>query len=1323
MHLHVVKLVFFLALAAACSTGGNGDEQFVYSGFTGANLTLDGAAVITHAGLLELTNGTLRQKAHAVHPVPFRLRSGSSTSTTAVRSFSASFVFAIVCPDADACGHGIVLFVAPADHDFSAAFPSQYIGLFNGTSNGDAANNLFGVELDTDQNSEFRDIDGNHVGVDINSLTSVDSASAGYYDDAGDHGFRNLTMASHGTAMQVWVDYNGTARQISVAMAPLKMSKPSRPLLSTTYDLSTVFTMDKPYKVGFSSATGSFNSKHYVLGWSFAVDGRPAPAIDVDKLPKLPRFAPKHKPKMVEIIPPLATAAFVVVSLLLIRRRMRYSELREDWEVEFGPHRFSYKDLFHATDGFKSDNLIGVGGFGRVYKGVLPSSKLEVAVKRVSHDSKQGMREFIAEVVSIGRLQHRNLVQLLGYCRRKGELLLVYEYMSNRSLDKHLYDDGVLDWGQRFQIIKGIASALLYLHEEWEKVIVHRDIKTSNVLLDSEMNGRLGDFGLARLYDRGADPQTTHVVGTIGYLAPELGRSSKATPLTDIFAFGIFILEVTCGQRPVVQVPHEGHLVLIDWVLEHWHKGSVIETVDPKLQGNYNVDEVCLVLKLGLLCSHPLSNARPPIRQVVKYLNGDMEMPELVPTHHSFHTLALMQNQGFDSYIAPFFVLLPILLFYGFHLVLAIAAGDDHQFVFSGFSGANLTLDGTATVTADGLLELTNGSTQLKGHAFFPAPLSFRRSGNGSTVRSFSASFVFAILTTYPNLSCHGVAFVVAPSSDLSTALAQQYMGLTDIDRNGDASNHFFAAELDTMQNVEFQDINNNHVGVDINGLRSVEARSAGYYDDGNGSFHGMNLIGGDAMQAWVDYDGDVARINITIAPIDVPKPARPLISAAYNLSDVLMEPSFIGFSSSTGPINSRHYVLGWSFGMNKPAPAIEIAKLPKLPRLAPKPRSKVLEILLPLATAAFLFSLGIAVVFVVRRRRRYAELREDWEDEFGPHRFAYKDLLHATDGFNDKHVLGAGGFGRVYRGTLPKSKLEVAVKKVSHESRQGMKEFVAEVASIGRIRHRNLVQLLGYCRRKGELLLVYDYMSNGSLDRYLHYEGNRPVLDWAHRFQVIKDVASGLLYLHEKWDKVVVHRDIKASNVLLDGEMNARLGDFGLARLYDHGDDSHTTHMVGTMGYLAPELIHTGKASTLTDVFAFGIFILEVICGQRPIKQDEHGAQVLLVDWVLDQWQNGSLLDAVDPRLQGEYNVEEACLVLKLGLLCSHPSPSARPCMQKAVDYLEGDTPAPEMASTQESLKELALMRNKGFDPYIMSYHPSSTVSFGTVSDISGGR
>jgi hypothetical protein len=314
----------------------------------------------------------------------------------------------------------------------------------------------------------------------------------------------------------------------------------------------------------------------------------------------------------------------------------------------------------------------------------------------------------------------------------------------------------------------------------------------------------------------------------------------------------------------------------------------------------------------------------------------------------------------------------------------------------------------------------------------------------------------------------------------------------------------------------------------------------------------------------------------------------------------VVLGTAYVGFASATAVLSSRHFVLGWSFALDGPAPALDIGALPALPPAWPKPRSRVLEIVLPVASATLVLAVGATIYSLAQRRLRYAELHEDWEVPFGPHRFSYKDLFHATKGFSDKQLLGEGGFGGVYRGALRKSGMEIAV---SHESRQGIKEFVAEVVSIGRLRHRNLVQLLGYCRRKGELLLVYDYMPNGSLDKYLHGgNGSRGAIDWPQRLHIIRGVASGLLYLHEDWEQIVIHRDVKASNVLLDSEMNGRLGDFGLARLYDHGADAQTTHVVGTMGYLAPELGHTGKATPATDVFAFGAFLLEVTCGRRPV-------------------------------------------------------------------------------------------------------------------------
>ncbi|VAH34259.1 unnamed protein product [Triticum turgidum subsp. durum] len=481
------------------------------------------------------------------------------------------------------------------------------------------------------------------------------------------------------------------------------------------------------------------------------------------------------------------------------------------------------------------------------------------------------------------------------------------------------------------------------------------------------------------------------------------------------------------------------------------------------------------------------------------------------------------------------------------------AAAADEQFVFDGFTGANLTMDGMATVTPNGLLQLSNATSQLKGHAFFPTPLQFHRAPNSTAMRSFSTAFVIGIIGAYDTLSSHGMAFVVAKSANFSSALPGQFLGLVGSANNGNATNHLFAVEFDTILNSEFNDMSGNHVGVDVNGLNSVDADNAGYYDDdGTGAFRNISLVDRKPMQVWVDFDGRTMQVNVTMAPLQVARPKRPLLSAVVNLSSVIDGTAYVGFSSSSGILFCRHYVLGWSFKMNGAAPALNISSLPSMPVTFPKPRSKVLEIVLPIASALLVFAVAAAVFVCMRRRRMFGELKEDWEATFGPHRFSYKDLYHATDGFSDERLLGIGGFGRVYRGTLPKSKsAEIAVKKV-----------------IGRLRHRNLVQLLGYCRRKGELLLVYDYMPNGSLDKHLYDDGEKKTaaaagLGWGQRFRIIKGVASGLLYLHEDWEQVVVHRDIKASNVLLDADMNGRLGDFGLARLYDHGTDPHTTHVV----------------------------------------------------------------------------------------------------------------------------------------------------------------
>ncbi|XP_062095545.1 L-type lectin-domain containing receptor kinase IV.1-like [Humulus lupulus] len=651
-------------------------------------------------------------------------------------------------------------------------------------------------------------------------------------------------------------------------------------------------------------------------------------------------------------------------------------------------------------------------------------------------------------------------------------------------------------------------------------------------------------------------------------------------------------------------------------------------------------------------------------------------------------------------------------------LVITQVLADDEDlsgFTFTGFksnSNENISLSGEAAISDIGLLRLTNTSSKSqKGSAFYSKPLTFKyfpntTSTTSTTCFSFSTTFVFAIKPGQSStMNGHGMALAIAPTLSLPGASPNRFLGLFNESNNGNATNHVVAVELDTNRSKSFQDIDDNHVGIDINGLESVISAPAAYFVGDNGEFKNLSLVSGQPMKVWVEYDAVEKQLNVTLAPANVvSKPRKPLLSLTRDLSPILKDTMHVGFASSTGAVGSNHYVLGWSFKFNGQAQELDFEQLPKLPGyLGPSKNKKgfkpILTIVLPIV---LVIAMAISViVYVVKRNKRFVEVIENWDEvEFRPHSVKYKDLCIATKGFIDKELLGKGGFGSVYKGMLPNTSTEIAVKKVSNKSRQGMKEFASEIASMSRLRHRNLVPLLGYCQHKGELLLVYDYMPNGSLDKYL-FNQPKTTLNWNQRFRVIKGVASGLLYLHEEWEQVVVHRDVKASNILLDSDFNGRLGDFGLARFYDHGTDHQTTHVAGTLGYLAPELTRMGKATTSSDVFAFGAFLLEVACGRRPIDRRQPQEDAILVDRVFSCWDRGDILEAKDQKLGSDIVAEEVEVVLKLGLWCSHSEAVARPSMRVVVEHLEklNQLPLPDLSQLQLSANGLTFAQCEGFD------------------------
>ncbi|XP_019196517.1 PREDICTED: probable LRR receptor-like serine/threonine-protein kinase At1g56130 [Ipomoea nil] len=333
------------------------------------------------------------------------------------------------------------------------------------------------------------------------------------------------------------------------------------------------------------------------------------------------------------------------------------------------------------------------------------------------------------------------------------------------------------------------------------------------------------------------------------------------------------------------------------------------------------------------------------------------------------------------------------------------------------------------------------------------------------------------------------------------------------------------------------------------------------------------------------------------------------------------------------------------------------------------------------------LLSVFAVYCFVQRRKRQ-----ETYDDEeflgmdVKPYTFSYAELKAGTSDFSPSNKLGEGGFGSVYKGTLEDGR-NVAVKQLSVASHQGKSEFVAEIATISGVQHRNLVKLYGCCYERNKRLLVYEYHENKSLDQAL-FGGSNLYLDWPRRFEICLGVARGLAYLHEESRLRIVHRDIKASNILLDSDLNPKISDFGLAKLYDDKKTHISTRVAGTIGYLAPEYAMRGRLTEKADVFSFGVVAMEIVSGRPNSDSSLEQDKIYLLEWAWHLHENNRDVDVVDERLSG-FNKDEVKRVIGVSLLCTQASPSLRPSMSRVVAMLSGDAEVPTVTSRPSYLTD----------------------------------
>ncbi|KAH7654554.1 Non-specific serine/threonine protein kinase protein [Dioscorea alata] len=353
-----------------------------------------------------------------------------------------------------------------------------------------------------------------------------------------------------------------------------------------------------------------------------------------DFTPNVSNPAPTSSPKKnnTGLVASLAATVVVlslsaIVGVFILRRRQNNDD-EELVEISTKADTFTYAELRAATGDFNYDNKLGEGGFGSVFKGKLNDGRV-VAVKQLSEASRHGKWQFMTEIATISAVQHRNLVNLYGCCIEGNRSLLVYEYLESGSLDQSIFEKKIfLDWPARFEICLGTARGLAYLHEESRMRIVHRDVKASNILLDANLNPKISDFGLAKLYDDKKTHISTRVAGTIGYLAPEYAMRGHLTEKADVFGFGVVALEVVCGRRNTNESLEPEKVYLLEWAWHQHERKCELEMVDPMLQ-SFNKEEVTRVIGVAFLCTQASPALRPPMSRVVAMLSGDIDVNEV----------------------------------------------------------------------------------------------------------------------------------------------------------------------------------------------------------------------------------------------------------------------------------------------------------------------------------------------------------------------------------------------------------------------------------------------------------------------------------------------------------------------------------------------------------------------------------------------------------------------------------------------------------------------------------------------------------------------
>ncbi|KAI3853920.1 hypothetical protein MKW92_029391 [Papaver armeniacum] len=1032
----------------------------------------------------------------------------------------------------------------------------------------------------------------------------------------------------------------------------------------------------------------------------------PAQKNNTDIIPKKnPDLAPKHnishglsknaKLAIVIISVLVGTLATSICTFLFWKKQRGNIDADLDIIHEETPDNpdqvkvFKFQELAIATNNFSGANMLGQGGFGQVYKGTLSDGN-EIAVKRLSMGSIQGLEEFKNEVIVISKVQHRNLVRLLGCYPTKKDCL---------------------DWKKRFQIIEGISRGMLYLHRDSRLRVIHRDLKASNILLDEDLNPKISDFGMARIF--GGDEQqasTRRVVGTLGYMPPEYVMDGRFSEKSDVFSFGVLLVEVMSGRKTT--------------------NNSTI-TPTKAITDSQTITSTGGVFKLGFF-SPPNSTHRyvgiwyefDPRQNIVWVANRDN------PLKDSSGTLRIADDGN-----------------------LVIVDGRGVVFWNTNVSGINAPNNSVSELLDTGNLEFRLldesvwQSFDHPTHTFLPGmkiggstvtgkklELTSWKSESDPSTGIFS--LMLELLGDHPQLVVrrngsnsrlwrsgpwNSIIFIGISEMTYAQAFSlsedNMYISFKDptkmypqfvLDHHGAFLGKQWDADLDNW--YEFWSSQSNIC--DTYGIcgpfgscnpsnSPICSCLIGFKPKFEDEWSKGNWSGGCVRNTQLEcQDSGFGNPNTVdgfkkLESVKVPDNAIVSVLLISLLEDCKMicltNCSCLAYSYDIGIgcmtwdenlVDIQQFTQrGTDLYIRLDPSDIDLA----LKNSTDHGLSKNgIVIIVIIAVLVGMLAISICAYFFwkwLTKQRGNIDADLDIIHEETPDNpdqvkvFKFQELAIATNNFSGANMLGQGGFGKVYKGTLSDGQ-EIAVKRLSKGSIQGLEEFKNEVIVISKVQHRNLVRLLGCCLEGEEKMLIYEYMPNKSLDAFLFDPEKRESLDWKKRFQIIEGISRGMLYLHRDSRLRVIHRDLKASNILLDEDLNPKISDFGMARIFGGNEQQASTRrVVGTLGYMSPEYVMDGRFSEKSDVFSFGVLLLEVVSGRKTTSFHHLEQSLSLLGYAWQLWNECKMELLIEPVILHESTpLAEIFRCIQVGLLCVQECARDRPTMSTTLSMLTSE-------------------------------------------------